>query len=483
MKLTRLISILGIAKPAHVDDCEVSIVTADSRQIKKNAVFVAIKGACADGHRFIEQAVRAGASLMIVQEPVDERFADKTIVVADTRRALALLAVQFHGDPSAQVKVIGVTGTNGKTTITYLLESLLAYAGRKPAVIGTINCRFAGTVIDSKNTTPGASQLQELLASMRDAGATDVVMEVSSHALDQARTEGVRFDSAIFTNLTQDHLDYHKDFEHYFQAKAKLFTGLASQSHAFINRDDEYAQKLIALSKGTVVTYGIDTHADVMACDIHSDEFRTRFTVRYAGGSFPIITHLIGRHNVYNILAAVSFALKETITPAMISACLEAFSVVPGRLERIDSHKGFSIVIDYAHTDDALRNVITSLRQICRGRLIVVFGCGGDRDKGKRPKMGSVVTELADFAIVTSDNPRSEDPQSIINDITRGITGSNYIVVVDRKEAIRKALAMAVEFDIILLAGKGHETYQVMRNATIHFDEREVICEWLQSAN
>lgn len=483
MKLTQLINVLGIHLPTGVDDFEVSIVTADSRQVQENAVFVAIKGAVADGHQYVDQAVRSGARFIIAQDAVPERCIDKTVVVNDTRRALALLAVRFHGDPSSKVKVVGVTGTNGKTTITYLIEALLAYVGRKPAVIGTINCRFAGSVIGSKNTTPGASQLQELLASMLAAGATDVVMEVSSHALDQERTEGVRFDSAIFTNLTQDHLDYHKDFEHYFQAKATLFTGLSSQSHAFINCDDEYGRKLIPISKGIVVTYGIDAEADVKAYDIHSDDTCTHFKVRYPGGRFSIVTRLIGRHNIYNILAAVSLALKEKITPDMIRACIEAFVGVPGRLERIDSHKGFSVLIDYAHTDDALTNVITSLRQICRGRIIVVFGCGGDRDKGKRPKMGRVVSELADFAVVTSDNPRSEDPQAIINDITRGITGSNYIVVADRKEAIRKALAMAAADDIILLAGKGHETYQVTRNATIHFDEREVVCQWLQSVN
>ena len=494
MKIKQLINILNPGHYPRLRDFEVRGISCDSRTVKDNFVFVAIKGIRQDGNKFIEEAIQNGARAVIIQSPRHRSCLPSGkatalpgkvpfIRVKDTRKALAKLATEFYGDPSSKIKVIGITGTNGKTTITYLLEALLKKAGFSPAVIGTINYRFKNKIITSKNTTPGPLELQSMLAEARDSSIDYMIVEVSSHALHQNRTDGITFHSAIFTNLTQDHLDYHRTMENYFRIKSGLFRSLDPGAFAVINNDDRYGRRIKKLTRSGVITYGIENKADVTASDIKYDISHTEFNLLSPGGETRFISRLIGMHNIYNILATAAWALKEGITLSAVKSAIENFSLVPGRLQRIDSGRDFSIFVDYAHTEDALRNILKTLRQLSAKRIIVVFGCGGERDKTKRPKMGYTATELSDYAIITSDNPRSEDPLEIIADIKRGIKKNNYCVIPQRIAAIKKSLSLAGREDIILVAGKGHENYQILKNKTIHFDDREVIRECLQSMN
>ncbi len=484
MKLRQLIKVLGReCDSGIVTDFPVRGIACDSKKAGRDFVFVAIKGNANDGHRFIPEAVRAGAGAVIVNS--DSRISAirgvTLIAVPDTRFALAAMAAEFYGHPSRSIRVIGITGTNGKTTITYLLEAVLKASGFNPGVIGTVNCRFAGKVVDSKNTTPGPLDLQSLLRQMRDDGVTHCLMEVSSHALDQGRTAGIDFGAAIFTNLTRDHLDYHKDLETYFLAKSRLFSGLKKDSPAVINNDDLYSVRLAAMSTGRVVTYGIKQRSDYSAEEISFSRDSTSFIVKGPKNVLRLKTPLIGMHNVYNILAAASWALESGLKPEPFAAAVESFAAVPGRLERVGGAR--PVFVDYAHTEDALYNVINALRNVSRSKIVVVFGCGGERDKTKRPRMGEVATELADFVFITSDNPRSEDPEEIIRQIAAGVKKDNYRVVVDRAEAIRAALEYAGSDDIVLVAGKGHENYQVLKDRTVHFDDCEVVRQCLSSKN
>jgi UDP-N-acetylmuramoyl-L-alanyl-D-glutamate--2,6-diaminopimelate ligase len=473
-----------------IPDIDVTMVSINSRENLRDGVFIAVKGAQADGHAFIQDALRRGARAVVFEDArrlpasmTKQGMPDHPVVfiqVPDSKRAVKLLAESFYGNPAKEISIVGITGTNGKTTISYLIEAIVRQSGRNPAVIGTVNYRYNEKVIPSVNTTPGPVELQRLFRDMADGGVTDVAMEVSSHALDQDRVYGINFSSAVFTNLTQDHLDYHKDLEDYFLAKSKLFTGLASDAAAIINIDDAYGRKLIKLSAGSVITYGLSDNAQIIARDIRMDTDSTQFTLCGYGQAFSLLIHLIGKHNIYNVLGAAAWALHAGIPADVIRAALERFTSVPGRLERVDAGAGVKIFVDYAHTPDALSNVIKTLRAITDKKIIVVFGCGGDRDKTKRPAMGKIVSELSDFAVVTSDNPRSEDPQAIIEDITRGIARKNYSVVPDRTAAIRAALSMGSEGDVVLIAGKGHETYQIIKDTALHFDDREVVRECLK---
>lgn len=488
MTLNQLIKVLDIGKiPAGFKDFQVRGIACNSKLVKDKFIFVAVKGNKDDGHKFISEAIARGAKVIIYQTPGHQDTSTSGqipfIKVRDTREALASIASEFYGNPSSKVKVIGVTGTNGKTTVTYLIEALLKEAGFAPAVIGTINYRFNSKTILSKNTTPGPLELQEMLKKMSDKGCDYAVLEVSSHALDQDRVGGINFSSAIFTNLTQDHLDYHQNMEDYFLAKSRLFKGLTKKSFSVINADDKYGQRLKKMfSKKRIITYAIENKANIRAQGIRMDIRGTEFTLMGLDNKLNIKTKLVGRHNIYNILAAASWALGEGLDVLAIRESISKFSLVPGRLEKIGSLKGFSVFVDYAHTDDALKNVITTLRQLTDKKIIVVFGCGGDRDKTKRPKMARVVSSLADFFIITNDNPRSENPDAIIADIMKGIVNSNYRVLPDRREAIKKALFLAKAGDIVLVAGKGHENYQILNDKTIHFDDREVVRECLAQA-
>jgi UDP-N-acetylmuramoyl-L-alanyl-D-glutamate--2,6-diaminopimelate ligase len=487
MKIRRLLGVLrNIKFPSGLEDFQVKGISCNSREVRKDFIFVAIKGNRQDGNLFIDEAIRRGARVIVASSQPSAASAKSGasfIAVKDVRQALADLATEFYGNPSQKFKVVGITGTNGKTTIAYLLEALLKETGFSVGVIGTINYRFGNRVFPSHNTTPGPLQLQPLLAQMCKGNIDYVAMEVSSHALDQQRTEGINFHSAIFTNLTQDHLDYHKTLENYFKSKARLFRHLDKEAFAVINNDDKYARFIKGLTEARIITYGIDRDADVHAEKIRLDSYGTEFKVATAKGDITLRSHLIGRHNIYNILAVVSWALKEGIALSLIKAGMENFSLVPGRLERIRNDRGFSVFVDYAHTEDALKNVITALREVYKKKIIVVFGCGGERDKTKRPKMGRTVTELADYAIITSDNPRSEGPLTIIEDIKRGIRKKNFCVVLERRAAIKESISLARKGDVVLVAGKGHEAYQILKSEILPFDDREVVRECLKLRN
>lgn len=483
MRLKQLIRTLDNYKPhSDIKDFEVKGLSCNSQNVSEGFLFVAIKGNKEDGHKFIKEAIAKGARAVLTQGQYSETsgYGDVGFIEApDTRKALAILASEFFGRPSEKIKVIGITGTNGKTTISYLIEAVLKEAHLDPGVVGTVNYRFKDKAFAAKNTTPGPIEIQSMLAQMLKEGVKYTIMEVSSHALDQERATGINFHSAIFTNLTQDHLDYHVSLENYFQVKARLFKNLEPDSFCVINNDDVYGRRLKKLTSAGVITYGIDTQADVVAQDIKLDISQTEFEVKTGKLQVNLRTPLIGNHNVYNLLACIAWAIKQGLGLSVIKSAIEKFSFVPGRLERIESRSDFAVFVDYAHTEDALSNVLGFLRQIASGRIIVVFGCGGERDKTKRPKMGRVVTTLADYAIITNDNPRSEDPDEIIADIRNGIAKNNYCVILDRREAIEQALSIAKSADIVLIAGKGHENYQILKDKTIHFDDREVVKECL----
>jgi UDP-N-acetylmuramoyl-L-alanyl-D-glutamate--2,6-diaminopimelate ligase len=484
MTLAELIkSIQGYRLYSGLVDFEVKGISCNSSQVAPQFLFVAIKGNKQDGHAFIKEAVAKGAGAILLQDeafglPFKEKVA--IIQVNDSRHALARLAALFYGEPSGALKVVGITGTNGKTTIAYLGEAITREAGLLSGVVGTVEYRFGSHTFPSKNTTPGPLELESLLHGMVQEGVQYCFMEVSSHALDQGRTEGISFSSAIFTNVTQDHLDYHGTLENYFQAKAKLFTGLDGHSFVVINNDNSYGKRLLGLIQCRAVTYGIEEHSDVMAAITRMNLTHTEFTLTHKNIKVPVRTKLIGCHNVYNILASCAWAFKEGLKSEVVVSAIERFDSVPGRLERIDAGGDFFVFVDYAHTEDALLNVIQTLRQVSNAKIIVVFGCGGERDTTKRPKMGRVVTELADYAVITSDNPRSEDPDGIISDIKNGISKNNYTVEVDRYAAIKKAVSLIEPGNILLVAGKGHENSQILKTGPVPFDDREVVKECLR---
>ena len=492
MRLEILIKSLGIRLPERSPDFDVRGITQDSRKVRDNFVFIAVRGVNFDGHEFIKEAIQKGARAIIIQDNRYQIANNRDIVwinVPDTRHALAQLISEFYGHPSLKMKVVGITGTNGKTTISYLIEAILKSAGFNPAVIGTINYRFKDKIFEASNTTPGSEDLQALLAQMHKEKVDYVIIEVSSHALDQERVNTVKFSCAIFSNLSVDHLDYHGNLESYFTTKSRLFRVLTRDNFAILNVDDPRADELIKLTKAQVITYGLNNNADISAEEISYTLKGTEFFLRLNSSKIKIFsanldrvkikTPLIGNYNVYNILAAIGFALIYKIDSKIIQKAMEGFKGVPGRLERIPTKSDFYIFVDYAHTEDALRNVITALRALCKGHIYVVFGCGGNRDRSKRPKMGRAVSELADFAIVTTDNPRNEKPEDIISDIISGIERQNFKVILERKEAIKEALSLAKNNDIILIAGKGHEDRQIFKDRVIRFDDREVVWECL----
>jgi len=465
-------------------DFSVKGISCNSRKTGPDFIFAAIKGIKNDGNKFIAEAVANGARAVVLESPgkgVRISARDKIIFIEvdDDRKALAQLSCAFYGNPSTKIKVVGVTGTNGKTTVTYLLEAILKECGFVPGVIGTVNYRFLDKIISPQNTTPGPIELQSILEQMRASGVNCAALEVSSHALDQGRTDQINFSSAIFTNLTHDHLDYHKNMEEYFLAKSKLFRNLSSCARAVINNDDYYGLRLKRISRGKVITYGIDNACDVRAGELNMEISSSEFLLRTKNLRKKFRVKLIGRHNVYNILAAFSWALAEDLDLDKVQNALENFNLVPGRLEKVDSGQGFSVFVDYAHTEDALKNVLSVLNKIQHKRIIVVFGCGGGRDKTKRPKMGNVVSRMADYAIITNDNPRSEDPEEIIKDIKSGIKNDNFCVIPERLEAIKKSLSLAKAGDIVLVAGKGHEDYQIIKDRTLYFDDREAVRQCL----
>lgn len=485
MKLSEVLQGTGIEQAGR--DPEISSVINDSRAAAPGALFFALPGSRADGADFIAQALARGAAAVVsAAEPpagIAASFPEAACLrAADPLRALSRAAANFHGHPSSRLRVFGITGTKGKTTTAYLLEKILQEAGRKPGVIGTVDYRVDGKVLaPAANTTPLAHALQGLLAGMAEAGALDAVLEVSSHALALGRVEDVDFDCAVFTNLQSDHLDFHKDREDYFAAKARLFDLLRRSPKpgkcAVINADDERAPELLRRLRGEVraLTFGIEKPADVSASGLRTVDGESVFSLTSAGRSVPVRLRLLGRHNVYNALAAIAAAAAAGIPAEQAAAAAGRLLNVPGRLQRVEEGQDFTVFVDYAHTAAALENVLAGLRQLPRGRIITVFGCGGDRDRTKRAPMGQAACSLSDAVIMTSDNPRSEDPLAILAEIEKGVAGrfSNYEVVPDRGEAIRLAVSRAAAGDIVLIAGKGHETYQVLSDRTIHFSDAE----------
>ncbi|MFH1191577.1 MAG: UDP-N-acetylmuramoyl-L-alanyl-D-glutamate--2,6-diaminopimelate ligase [Candidatus Omnitrophota bacterium] len=464
-------------------DLEIKGITSNSKEIKKGFLFVAIKGERQNGNHFIQEAIARGAVIVVVEKKapqIKSRAKVVFLVVNDCRKFFAQVTHKFYGAPSNKVKVVGITGTNGKTTIAYLIERMAKESGYDCGVIGTINYRFKGRIIIAKNTTPGAAELQGLLRKMYLGKVKYCAMEVSSHALAQERAAGINFSHAVFTNLTQDHLDYHKNLKNYFLAKAKLFSALPATSTAIINNDDQHGNRIKRLTKAKILTYGIKRKSDIMAKEINFNLQSTEFLLVAPHIYVRMKTSLVGCYNIYNILAAVAWGLSEKLPVQDIKRAIEKFKNVPGRLEKINCSKVGSIFVDYAHTPDALFNVISALRPLIKGKIVVIFGCGGERDKLKRPQMGKVVTELADYAIITSDNPRSENPGQIIKDIQQGIQKTNYCSISDRRQAIRKGLSLINQADCLLVAGKGHEDYQILKNRALKFNDRKVVRECLR---
>lgn len=465
-------------------DVSIHAITDDSRAVSTDCLFVAVKGERVDGHEFIPAALRGGMVALVSQQPVSG-VPLPFVRVDDSRKALGLLGSRFYGDPSSHIRMIGVTGTNGKTTTTYVCKALLEALGHPVGLIGTVVYQIGDRTLPATHTTPGSLELQQLLATMVTGGCTTAVMEVSSHALAQDRTSGCEYDVAVFSNLTQDHLDFHKTMEEYFQAKLKLFTGLKSgvkaNKRAIVNIDDPYGSRIVDRSPVPVWTYALQTKADLRAESVRLSLQGTTFTAATPVGSFSIESHLVGEHNVYNLLAAIGVALHEGATPAQVREAVAKVRNVPGRYERVIAGQPFTVAVDYAHTEDALVRLLTAAQALKTGRIITVFGCGGDRDRGKRPKMGEAAVRYSDIVILTSDNPRTEDPLSILEQVEVGVIEAlrqrphvQYRKVPDRREAIEEAVREARSGDIVLIAGKGHEDYQIIGTKKIHFDDREV---------
>jgi UDP-N-acetylmuramoyl-L-alanyl-D-glutamate--2,6-diaminopimelate ligase len=478
----QLDELLTAIQPLSVEGAtgrEIKDVCYDSRRVKRGSLFVAMKGEQVDGAEFIPRAVDAGAEAIVTESDAIAGRATK-VLVKNAREALADVAAKFYGDPQAELKIAAITGTNGKTTTTFLLKHISEHVLWRAGLIGTVQYQIADRVLPASRTTPESLEVHQLLRQMVDAGCKTAAMEVSSHALCQARVRGVEFDVGVFTNLTQDHLDYHKTMEEYFQAKASLFTGLAGQkkpAKAVVNIDDSYGQRLVQLlgTSVPIVTYGQGVRADFRASNLRVDFNGTSYQLDANGKSYLVRLPLIGAFNVYNSLAAIAAAWVLQINVRQSLLALAGAPHVPGRLQPVLSgQRLFKVFVDYAHTDDALLNVIKTCRELKPRRLIVLFGCGGNRDRGKRPRMGKVVNDNADWAIVTSDNPRREEPKKIIEDILPGMTRGNYEVILDRHEAIYRAIDLAGDRDIVLIAGKGHETYQEFADHTIPFDDAAI---------
>ena len=485
MRLDQLLTALPAATIAGPMDREVSDVAAHHGAVRPGSVFVAVRGFRHDGHTFAAEAVSRGAVAVVLEREIPLPPAVTRVLVGDSREALAQLSAAFFGFPSTALDVIGVTGTNGKGTTAYLIDAVLSRAGMSCGIIGTMGARIGVQTLPLDRTTPEAVDLQRLLRQMADAGLSHAVVEVASHALALRRVEGTRFAAAVFTHLTQDHLDFHHTLEEYRAAKRHLFEMVEPGGVAIVNADDAHAPVMAAASRAPVVTYAIERPADITAAGVRLHLAGSEYTLRTPALSVPIATTLHGRFNVYNALAASAVALHYGVAVEVIRDVLATFSGVPGRFEAVDEGQGFGVVVDYAHTPDGLDNVLKTAKDFVRGRTIVVFGAGGDRDRTKRPAMGAIVSSLADIAVVTSDNPRSEEPTVIIEEILRGMTGGRAEVEVepDRRRAIARAVALARPGDFVIIAGKGHEPYQEINGTKHPFDDRVVAREALRARN
>jgi UDP-N-acetylmuramoyl-L-alanyl-D-glutamate--2,6-diaminopimelate ligase len=485
VKLVDLLSALPVSpSPVVLRDLEVTGISQDSRTVAKGDLFVAIRGEKSDGWTHAGEAASRGAAAVVSDRPAPDGFPEATpwLRVESARRALALLAARLAGDPAEKLVLAGVTGTNGKTTTAMLLESQLARRYGRAGFLGTVAYRTGRREIPAAQTTPEAPLLQKLLEEMVDAGVPAAAMEVSSHSLDLDRVAGCRFDVAVFTNLTQDHLDFHGDLETYFGAKKKLFAMRKPGAAAVVNADDPFGRRLAAEVAPPVVTWSpTGSPATVRAENVRCDLDGTALDAVHPGGRFRITSPLLGRFNVDNLLGAAAAGLSLGLTEDDVAAGCAAVTRVPGRLERVEAGQPYPIVVDYAHTEDALRRLLLAIRDLTDRKIILVFGCGGDRDRGKRAPMGRVAGTLSDIAIATSDNPRSEDPEAILSEVEAGLVASGatkYLKVADRREAIRTAVELANPGTIVVIAGKGHERVQVIGNQSLPFDDREVVAEF-----
>lgn len=460
----------------------------DSRRVQAGDLFFCISGMIEDGHHYAEQAVRAGATALVVERELE--LPVPQLIVKNVRYALAVLSDTFYKSPSHSLRLVGITGTNGKTTTAYLIKKILDDAKHKAGLIGTIQMHYGNKVLPASITTPNAYELQKLLSEMVNDGVDTVVMEVSSHALVQGRVQGCRFRTAVFTNLTQDHLDYHRTMEAYREAKGLLFSRLGNtfphaeqdRFYAVLNGDDEQFAYFASVTTAEIITYGLSDYTDIRAEHICVTAKGTSFTVHTFKGTINIQLQIVGKFNVYNVLAAIAVGLIEGVELEAIRDSLQSISGVDGRFEVLEAGQSFAVIVDYAHTPDGLRNVLQTIKQFAENRIICVFGCGGDRDRTKRPLMAKISACYADYIIVTSDNPRTENPGHIIQDITAGlyelnVDANRYECIIDRRAAIKKAIEMASPYDVVLIAGKGHETYQIIGQEIFQFDDRLVAKE------
>ncbi|SMB96442.1 UDP-N-acetylmuramoylalanyl-D-glutamate--2,6-diaminopimelate ligase [Desulfonispora thiosulfatigenes DSM 11270] len=485
MQIEKLMYDYNILDSHNIDDIDLKGIQYDSRSIKEGDLFIAIKGFKVNGHHYINDALKNGASIVLIEDKNYCSHDYPWILVSDSRAALADLSAKYFGYPSRNFTLIGITGTNGKTTTSNLIAKILEEQGEKVGLIGTIHNRIGSEILPVERTTPESRDLQELFAQMVQKDVTYVIMEVSSHALDLMRVRGSEFDIAVFTNLTQDHLDYHETMENYFNAKSKLFFELTNESskkqkkYAIINKDDEWGKLLLQKYRGNKISYSIEEDTDFKAEEIKISAKGVEYNVNKT----KVNLKLTGKFNVYNSLAALAVASSINIPLKKAIKTIEEINGVAGRFQVINNSCGFSVIIDYAHTADSLVNILTTAKEFVQNKIITVFGCGGDRDKSKRPKMGEAAAKYSDYCIVTSDNPRTENPEAIIKDILPGIqkeiSNEQYEIIINRKDAIKKAVEVAHEGDIIIIAGKGHETYQEINGKKYPFDDKEIVEELL----
>ncbi len=498
MRLDKLIEGIKTVKVTGDTEVEIGGIFYDSRKVIPGGLFFAIRGFDTDGHKFIDDAVKRGAVAVVVEEDLNIISHENVtaVQVTDSRAVMGAFADKFYGHPSMDLKLIGITGTNGKTTVCYIIEEIIRAAGKSPGIIGTINYRYLRKIVVPPHTTPEAIDLSKLMREMVDSGVTHAAMEVSSHALDLKRVDHCMFDVAVFTNLTQDHLDYHGTMEEYFERKARLFTELINinikgkkETTSVINVDDPWGKKLTAMISGEVVTFSLKPGADIYPTNFELDTAGVRGEMKTPKGVFEFDSNLLGKHNIYNIMSAVGAAMGAGLGLDAVKLGINGKITIPGRLEAVDCGQGFLVLVDYAHTDDALKNVLSTLRPLAKKKLITLFGCGGDRDKRKRPKMARAAAEQSDKVVVTSDNPRTEEPNKIIEGILDGFEGMDiveveakdsafggsenvFVVIPDRRRAIAFAVSEAERGDIVLIAGKGHEDYQIIGTKKYPFDDK-----------
>ncbi|MFH1613125.1 MAG: UDP-N-acetylmuramoyl-L-alanyl-D-glutamate--2,6-diaminopimelate ligase [bacterium] len=479
MKLNYLLSEINQEKEIY-DIIEISGLSWDTRFFKKGEIFICLSGTKTNGHLYIEEAIKKGASCIIVEKKINNIYSIPIIKVKDTRLVLSKLSSKFYGNPSSKLKIIGVTGTNGKSTTCWMTESILSAFGKKCGLLSTVGNKINSEIKPASATTPEPDELHRTLKEIVDSNSEYAILEVSSHALSLNRVSQINFNTACFTNLTQDHLDFHHTLDEYFQAKLKLFTDLiTNNSYAIINQDDPYADKIKKNTKANIITFGINNKAEIQAKNININSKEIVFQLITPSFNDVIKLNISGDFNVYNALASIGIAISQNIDKEAIKKGLYDFKGILGRFEKINNKQKILVIVDYAHTPDALERLLISTKKLIKGKIILVFGCGGNRDRGKRPLMGEIAAELADYSIITSDNPRDENPVKIILDIEIGFMKknkkSNVLKIIDREEAIKKALSLANEDDAVIISGKGHENYQIIGQQKKNFSDQAVV--------